>query len=685
MTRKPFAKLEDFLGAIALIVAFFALGVFDFKKEDPLVEAGLQAAAGEVVGAARHAVAVEVDGRDLTLTGLVDSEAEKSRLLNGLREIDGRGRVKAEVEVLESVAPYRMVLEHRAEGETVASGNIPSEALRDQLQRVLDHDLSGLRLASGAPGGWPEMSDLVARALQHLEDAHVVIEDRRVDIVATALTPLEAGRAERLLGAAPEEYEITVTMDLLDDGSPLRLSARRSVDGGITLSGKVPKAMELAGGDTSQVVRTPVAPPVAGWQDAAGLGLEALAALQIGQLNITGRSLTLTGEAWSDAAMSEVHDVLSGVSEEMILNIGVTQMDDGQPFDLNIKFDGVRAQASGKIPRDLPRRVQAAFLNHPVEDVGLAPATVSASSAWWATAVTGLEALAHFEHGTLRVREGGGSLTGQAFGPEEKAEIDAALSALPETVELVQDIRLKDDGSPASLGLHIDEQTALAEGKLPANMRLPDLAQILGSEIQDAGLNVAYLPVKKEFSEAVRAGVSALSEAENGSLSVAGNRAVIRATLRDPKTGERVQDALSKMPDDYVVEADLSYLDDGRPFYLTMEFDGTLAVSGGKVPRDLGVASQTAIFGRKVQAGDLVFAEILASPEWWGAARAGIVGLSMLENGTLDVDTDVIRLAGVVADTRQRETVERRLSYLPEGFSAELSLKVPGESAQATD
>ena len=237
MTRKPFAKLEDFLGAIALIVAFFALGVFDFKKEDPLVEAGLQAAAGEVIGAARHAVAVEVDGRDLTLTGLVDSEAEKSRLLNGLREIDGSGDVAAEVEVLESAAPYIMGLERRADGTMSVSGNIPSEALRKQLQQVLGHDLSALRLASGAPDRWPEVADLVARALQHLEQAHVVIEDRRVEVAATALTPLEAGRAERLVRAAPDGYEVNVSMDLLDDGSPLRLSARRSVEGGIKVCG----------------------------------------------------------------------------------------------------------------------------------------------------------------------------------------------------------------------------------------------------------------------------------------------------------------------------------------------------------------------------------------------------------------------------------------------------------------
>src|SRR6056297_2409871 len=106
MVRKPFAKLEDFLGAIALIVAFFALGVFDFKKEDPLVEAGLQAAADKVLQSATHEMSVEVDGRDLHLTGLVDGELEKTRLLNELRDIKGRGDVRADVEILERAEPF---------------------------------------------------------------------------------------------------------------------------------------------------------------------------------------------------------------------------------------------------------------------------------------------------------------------------------------------------------------------------------------------------------------------------------------------------------------------------------------------------------------------------------------------------------------------------------------------------
>ena len=57
----------------------------------------------------------------------------------------------------------------------------------------------------------------------------------------------------------------------------------------------------------------------------------------------------------------------------------------------------------------------------------------------------------------------------------------------------------------------------------------------------------------------------------------------------------------------------------------------------------------------------------------------------MLEAGRLEVDTNVIRLQGQVAEAARRETIERGMSYLPAGFLAELSLTVPGESGQGID
>jgi len=685
MVRKPFAKLEDFLGAIALIVAFFALGVFDFKKEDPLVEAGLQAASDRVVHEAKHAVSVEVDGRDLLLTGLVDSEAEKTRLLNALRNIKGRGSVDSEVEILEVAAPFRTELSLARDGTITTSGHVPSEAAKARLEQVLDHDLETIRLASGAPQNWIETAELMAKALMHLEQGRVTLDAAQVSFEGTALTPLESGRAERILAAVPEGISVETRLDLLDDGSPLRLSAHRRIDGAVSVVGKLPEGMVLPGYDASQIITTPVPPPVADWGRAVSDGIQALETLRIGQLSVTGSTLTLSGEAWSDAAMREVKTLMDGMPEGIVANLVVTQMDNGQPFDLTVKFDGQRAVASGKIPRDLSLRTQGAFLDHPVVEGDVEVARVSASPEWWAAASSGLEGLAHFENGKLRVQDGQMHLSGEAFGPDEKALILAALEGVPQDVDLALDLSLKDDGTPARLNLRLEEGLGAAKGKLPEELRLDDLAKALETEVTDSGLSVAYLPVDKEFTVAAMAGAKGLSLAETGTLSVATGKVRLRALVRDPEVGESVEAAMTDIPAGFKVEVDLTYLDDGRPFYLVIQYDGETALSSGKVPRDLGLASQKVIFGQAIEASDLTFAEVLASPEWWGAARAGLVGLSMLESGRLEVDTDVIRLQGQVAEASRRDTIERRMSYLPEGFSAEVSLTVAGESGQGID
>ncbi len=684
MSQKPFARLEDVLGAIALIVAFFAFGVFDFKKDDPLVEAGLRAASDEVIGEAEHAVAVEVDGRDLTLTGLVDSEAEKTFLLNGLRDIEGRGSVDAEVEVLEPSVPFMTVFEWQAGAGVTATGNVPTETARGRLSQEFEADLQALELASGAPEAWLDMAVLLAQASRHLEAGRVVIEDHAVTLEATAMTPLEAGRAERLLEAAPEGFDVSIHMALLDDGSPLRLSARRTAEGDIRFAGKLLEGMAIGDYDLTDVTRSPVSPPVADWGDALRLGVQGLSHLQIGQLNVTGRSLSLSGEAWSDEAMAQVTELMAKLPKEMISSVNVIQMDDGQPFDLTVTFDGQRAQASGKVPRDLNLRTQGAFLGHPIAASDMRLAQVSATAAWWDAATLGLEALGVFETGEMHVQEGRLRLVGQAFGPDEHAKIEKTLQPISDQVALDLDVTLKDDGSPARLALEWDGDTARAKGKLPEGLDADILAAALGAPVVDDGLLVAYLPITDGFADAVDIGVKGLALAERGTLWIENRQIQIDAVLRDPDVSATVTGNLEDLPDGYTRKLTLELLDDGRPFYLTMQFDGFSAVSAGKVPRDLGLASQRAIFGHEVRAGDMTFADVLASPEWWGAARAGIVALSMLEHGALEVDSDVIRLSGEVSDPRQRDTIERRLSYLPEGFAAKLALTITqdGDASQ---
>jgi hypothetical protein len=662
-----------------LIVAFFALGVFEFKKEDPLVEAGLRAAAAKVVQDARHDVSVKIDGRDLTLIGLVDSMAEKTRFMKGLRDISGRGSVAEKVTVLKPASPFRTEFSLEGSGDVAVEGHVPSEAAQADLAQIIGHDLEAVVLASGAHDNWRHWAKVAVRALMQLEQGRARLEDRRLVLDGAAMSPLEAARARRVLQGMSGEVETAITIAVLDDGSPVRISARRTIDGATILSGKIPDRMALEKYDLSGVERTPLAPPVKGWEAAVHSGLQAFEALQNGHLSVIGRSLTLNGEVWSQVAMRRVEERLAKIPASMMVTLDVEQLDDGQPFDLKVKFDGEAGQVSGKAPRNLSLRVQAAFLDHPLIDAGLETARIDAPAAWWQAATIGLDALKHLERGKLRVHGGQLTLDGQAFSPKEQAVVNAVLNDLPEAVTLDLNLGLRDDGRPAHLALHFDEGQGVVQGKLPETLGLEDIAQALGADVRDDGFSVAYLPVEKDFTVAVRKGLEALSLSVGGRLSVSTGQVGLSAVLQDPAAGKAMMAVIERLPKRYERIVDLSYLDDGAPFVLQISYDGTEAISAGKVPRDLGLASQKAIFGHDIVAGELSVANTSASPEWWAAARAAIIGLSMLESGVLKVDGAVVTLSGRVTDARRKREIEQRLSGLPQGYDPVLTLTYKSE------
>ena len=51
--KRPYA-VEDFVGAVLLIAALFGLGLFNFKSDEPLVEAGIRAQARAITADSVH-------------------------------------------------------------------------------------------------------------------------------------------------------------------------------------------------------------------------------------------------------------------------------------------------------------------------------------------------------------------------------------------------------------------------------------------------------------------------------------------------------------------------------------------------------------------------------------------------------------------------------------------------------
>ncbi|SLN10739.1 BON domain protein [Roseovarius litorisediminis] len=677
--------MEDFLGAVFLIAALFAFGMFNFQKDEPLVEAGLRSQAEAIVGPAIHPLSVEVNGRSISVSGVADTEAEREFILTNLREIEGRGRISSALTVLEPAVPYALHITYQKGQATEIEGPVPTERQRAALRGVLGDRVEALTLASGAPDlEWGGVALRGAQALVMLENGRLEMDGRMVRLNGTALTPEVDAKIGRIFTELPGGYGFEKNLTLLDDGSPLRLSVTKMPDGTLKMSGKLPQALELAAIDQrlseQNLPITPIAVPFDGWSDALATGLKALDQLQSGNMTLIGSSFTLSGEAWSETAYEQAHALVDQLPGAIKATTDIAQMDDGAAFALTITFDGVAAVARGKAPADLGLRVQSAFLDHPVTGPDLVIAQVRAGKRWWQAATAGIEALKELEHGAVTFSDDELTFTGLVFDSARQEKMAAQLAAvLPDGVETRFDLDYYDDGTPFRLSLEFDGRDAIAKGKVPAALPISAQSGLLGGPVSPGGLVDGKLEAPSDWLAAARLGIGALALFENGVLQVSDNRLRLEGLLRDPNVETQMQDLLAGLPDGFDAETELEFLDDGRPFWLTLTTDANGARASGKVPYDLGLQSQSVIFGRVIEAGDLNYADVPASPEWWNAARTGIKALSMLETGTVTIEPGGLILSGTALDATRREAVERRLGFLPEGFDVSATIDLSGD------
>ena len=661
MTSKRTYSTEDFFGAILLIAGLFALGVFNFKSDEPLVEAGLKAQSGAIVAQTVHGLNAKVEGRHITLSGLADTPQEKAQVLKALRALEGRGRVRSEVEVLEPATPFVVTALHTEEAPMTFEGTVPTEALRRALRGDFGTGVDALTLASGMPDAeWPAVLQTGLRALVELETGRLVLEGRQITLSGTALTPAHVERTDLLMADLPDGYAFQSNLDLRDDGTALRLTAARNDGVRADMTGKVPADLAEQIGDSTLEI-SPLALPVEEWDAGVLLALEALDQLQSGYLSITGSALTLTGEAWSQQAFDAANALLDRLPRDMSVTRQVVLADTGAPFGLRLSLSQTGVIAQGKVPQSLAPRVLAALTDAPLNASALKIARISPGLVWWDAASLGAEALRYFEAAELEFDGTELKLSGIVQDPSRLELLEDHLDALPDEVELTLDVTLIDDGSPLRMELSYDGESAVLTGKLPTSLRVDQFAAPVGAPVLTGDLVQTPKPGPSDWSETMLASAELLSFMERGTVSVLGRAVDVQGVLRDPKREERVLQVLAALPEAYTVTTSFTFQDDGRPFGFSLVFDGRRGVLTGKVPLDLGPSSQAAILGFPIEAGSLYFAEISADAEWWIAARSGLKALAVLDKGTLTLDAHQITLAGLTTHPDKAEEARARV------------------------
>lgn len=201
---------------------------------------------------------------------------------------------------------------------------------------------------------------------------------------------------------------------------------------------------------------------------------EQVAATSVHGLRVTvsGRDIDLGGLADGPQELARMKADLTQIAgRRVVRTAGVQILPAAVPYLLTLTKDQ-GLTVSGNVPSAAARDALAADF----DASGLVMAA-GAPAGWLDLVKAALAALAPLQRGQVRLEGATVIITGDAAGPDQASQAQAALAGL----SVINGIVLLDDGTPAKYGLHYQHigGTSL-RGKLPKGLTPPDMARALG-------------------------------------------------------------------------------------------------------------------------------------------------------------------------------------------------------------
>ena len=205
------------IGLIAFCVGLSALGWLAYSNWLGRIEARIVQRVTLDGLELSHPLQISVNGREVTVSGWVNSEAERARVLRHLHPHGPDITLVDRMALLAEVRPYVTHLIRDARGIR-ASGYAPSQAALAAVAAQIGAGGADLQLAAGiSEAAWREAMDRAIKSLSHVQTGTLRLEDSQLQLTATARLPDDAQAARAALALDDDSH---VEIEILDDGQP---------------------------------------------------------------------------------------------------------------------------------------------------------------------------------------------------------------------------------------------------------------------------------------------------------------------------------------------------------------------------------------------------------------------------------------------------------------------------------
>jgi OOP family OmpA-OmpF porin len=343
------------VGILILLAGWTTLGLigsgnilpdWGFDKNAITIEAKIATDAQAQIGSTVYDVQTSVSGRDILVSGIVTSEAERSTILASLDSTRGRRVVIDDLRQIKIASPYIFRASKDAQ-RIVYEGNAPA---RSTFIEVIDPADVTLTLAGGMPSSdWPKFVETGVQGISILENGSFEISDRSIIVSGLAKSLEQAEEVRKVFSSLPEGYTAQVDLAVAPT-VPYVFSGNKDGDAeyyaGFVPSVEARDVFTDLIGAAAQGLKPTAGLPDEKWLSVVGVGINALKGLNAGTLKIVDKRVEVVGSVNTPDAITNIEGLFAALPKGYTANVVLSSVDDGTPAALTFDWS---AQNGGTI------------------------------------------------------------------------------------------------------------------------------------------------------------------------------------------------------------------------------------------------------------------------------------------------------------------------------------------------